>query len=522
MLCRDKIGSFFWISDTVYYICVEISGNMDGEKYERLVGEIAGEMDSDRVAKTLKERRWSVRLDMIQDILREALSRSSVSMYNGRVYYFGGRIYEPVEKGVFENLIYDLLKRCGVKYGDFSRIEGVIRICRRAVSIKELRPDPAIMVFSNFVYDMNEGRARRFDRKYVQTTCVDYPYNANEHVFLWQQFLDEVLPNKTWQRVLQEFIGSIFIDRRKAKLETMMILRGNGSNGKSVVFETITGLLGRENVSNFGIGALVSGTERKRNIAFINGKRLNYCSEIQALEIGKDSDALKALISGEPTEARALYGENFTAYDIPLLMANANKMPYLRDWSHGMRRRICILPFEVEIPKHRQRRSLAEELRHEYPAIFNWVIEGRQRFIANGYKLTDSSTLTEVMDEYVAESNSVLNFMHSKKYMRAYEEIADAEPKWYLSSVLYGRYVQWCGKQGIEEPESRLNFGRILGEAGYRKKRSPKGNMYGIYGAPVLKQYEYARMKRKRQEKAAAEKEKKKKPKIKENEKEIG
>ena len=83
----------------------------------------------------------------------------------------------------------------------------------------------------------------------------------------------------------------------------MLVLRGSGSNGKSVVFETIMGILGRENVSNFGIGALITGNERKKNIAFINGKRLNYCSEIQALEFGKDSDTLKSLISGEPTEA---------------------------------------------------------------------------------------------------------------------------------------------------------------------------------------------------------------------------
>ena len=59
--------------------------------------------------------------------------------------------------------------------------------------------------------------------------------------------------------------------------------------------------------------------KEKKNIAFINGKRLNYCSEIQALEFGKDSDTLKSLISGEPTEARPIYGDNFTAYNIPFV-----------------------------------------------------------------------------------------------------------------------------------------------------------------------------------------------------------
>ncbi|MEB3372615.1 hypothetical protein SFC43_01335 [Bacteroides sp. CR5/BHMF/2] len=122
-----------------------------------------------------------------------------------------------------------------------------------------------------------------------------YDYNPEEHIFLWKQFIDEVLPDEGWQHVFQEFLGSIFIDRRTAKIETMLVLRGSGSNGKSVVFETIMGILGRDNVSNFGIGALITGTERKKNIAYINGKRLNYCSEIQALEIGRIVTFLKAL-----------------------------------------------------------------------------------------------------------------------------------------------------------------------------------------------------------------------------------
>lgn len=226
-----------------------------------------------------------------------------------------------------------------------------------------------------------------------------------------------MLPDEGWQHVFQEFLGSIFIDRRTAKIETMLVLRGSGSNGKSVVFETIMGILGRDNVSNFGIGALITGTERKKNIAYINGKRLNYCSEIQALEIGRDSDVLKSLISGEPTEARPMYGDNFTAYDIPLLMANANQMPYLKDWSYGMKRRICILPFEIEIPIARQRKSLARDLEREYSAIFNWILEGRDRFISNGYKLSENKKLDKVMDEYQAESSTVMKFMYQMNYL---------------------------------------------------------------------------------------------------------
>lgn len=455
---------------------------MERQKYKKLLSEVFSFMRGEGLDNALAETKSAARVDAVQDLLRDAVIKSSISKFNGNPYFFGGRIYEEMSWDDFGNLIYDLMKKCNLPNGDYSRVEGVIKVCKRVVSGKLLSINNAIVVFNNCVFDMDNKVAHSFNKKWVQTTSVPYDYNPKEHIYMWRDFLDQVLPDKKMQKVLQEFLGSIFIDRAKAKLETMLVLRGSGSNGKSVVFETVLGLLGRDNVSNFGISALISGSERKKNIAFINGKRLNYCSEIQALEFGKDSDALKNLISGEPTEARPIYGDNFTAYNIPLLMANANQMPYLKDWSYGMRRRICIIPFEVEIQRAQQRKSLARDLEHEYPAIFNWILEGRDRFINNGYKLTDSKELDKVMDEYQSESSTVMRFMFQMNYMCRYEDILDAEPKWVSSQILYERYLKWCDDNKIEQPENVTRFGRILSDAGYRKRRIANGQLYGIYG----------------------------------------
>lgn len=463
---------------------------MEKGKYRKLLNEVFGLMKGEKLDAALQESKSAARVDAVQDLMRAAIIRSSICKFNGTPYYFSGRIYEEMAWDDFGNLIYDLMRKCKMPNGDYSRVEGVLKVCKRVVAGKALKPDNAIVVFNNCVFDMNARRAHSFNRRWVQTTCVPYDYKPEEHVFLWRMFLDEVLPDKNMQKVLQEFLGSIFVDRRVAKMETMLVLRGSGSNGKSVVFETIMGILGRENVSNFGIGALITGNERKKNIAFINGKRLNYCSEIQALEFGKDSDTLKSLISGEPTEARPIYGDNFTAYNIPLLMANANQMPYLKDWSYGMRRRICIIPFEVEIPKARQKKELSRDLEAEYPAIFNWILEGRDRFIANGYKLTDSKELENVMDEYQSESSTVMKFMYQMNYLCRYEEIADIEPKWMSSAILYRKYCKWCRDNNAKE-ENVTVFGRILSEAGYRKKRTPNGQVYGLYGTALTEKLYY-------------------------------
>lgn len=455
---------------------------MDREKYKKLLTEVYGLMKGKALEAALGEKRSATRVDAVQDLMREAIRKSSISMFNGKPHYFGGRIYEEMKWVIFENLIHDLMNKCNLPYGDHSRIEGIIRVCKRVVFTKPLMPNNAIVVFNNCVFDMDNKVVHPFSKKWVQVTSVPYDYNPLEHVYMWKDFLDQVLPNRTMQKVLQEFLGSIFIDRRKAKIETMVILKGPGSNGKSVVYETVLGVLGRDNVKSYGLGQLISGAERLHNIVQINGKRLNYCSEIQALEIGRDSDALKALISGEPVEARTLYQEGFTAYNIPLLMANANIMPYLKDWSHGMRRRICIIPFDVVIAPQQQRKRLAQDLRIEYPAIFNWILEGRDRFINNGYKLTDSKELDKVMDEYQSESSTVMQFMYQMQYKNCLSDVVDVEARWISSKILHQRYLKWCDDNKIERPENVTKFGIILSDAGYRKRRMAMGQCYAVYG----------------------------------------
>ncbi len=463
---------------------------MNKDKYRLLVGEVRSLMDDSALEVALSNKKSSVRIDGVLDLLREAVRRSSVCKFNGNPYFFGGRIYEEMSWDDFGNMVYDVMRECQLPDGDYGRVEGMIKVCRRVVGGKLLQPDNAIMVFENCVLDMRTRQTHKFGKEWVQTTQVGYKYDPEEHIFLWRQFLDEVLPDKLIQDVLQEFLGSIFVDRREAKNETMMVLRGSGSNGKSVVFETVMGILGKDNVSNFGIGSLITGSERKKNIAFINGKRLNYCSEIKAIEFGKDSDTLKALISGEPTEARPLYGDNFTAYNIPLLMANANSMPYLKDSSYGMRRRLCIIPFTIEIPKLRQNRGLAKDLEKEYPAIFNWVLAGRDRFVANGYKLSDSKELEELLDEYQSSSSSVAHFLYLTGIKCRYEDVAEIEPKWVTAQALYGRYSRWCRDRNTE-PENLTKFGLIMTELGFRKRRTPDGNLYGLFGKPVVEMFKY-------------------------------
>lgn len=464
---------------------------MDRTKYDMLLEEVwdiaYSEYQGKDMEVAVKIRSQYERLGTITEILRSAAEKSSLSRWNGALWCFTGQIYEMVSWRDVKNVVYDLMKRMKCPMSDFIRKDAITRDVIDALEKSPMEIRNEIVVFRNCVLDTDTMETHPHSKEYIQVSKLDYDYDPEARIFLWYQFLNEVLPDKTRQMILQMFLGAVFIDRSLAKIESMLILLGSGSNGKSVVFETVMGVLGRDNVSNFGLGALIGSSDRKMNIASMNGKRLNYCSEIQLKEFGQGSDSLKAVISGEPIEARRIYGGNFTARNIPLLMANANQLPYLKDMSHGMARRLCVLSFDVEIPKDKQNKALAHDLKDEYPAIFNWLMEGRQMFVDNGYRLPVNHDLEDAVEDYKAEYSTPLKFMLDNGWKRqADPNMTDITPRWMSLTSLYERYLRWCTANRVSDVMSKVAFSRTLRTAGWRHRSGAYGVEFGCYGKVTL------------------------------------
>lgn len=460
---------------------------------DRIAGSIYNLMKGAELEKGLEEKRPADRIGVFQELLIKAIKKSTLCCFNGRPFYFNGRIYVQLGKDswdAFNSLVLRVADKCMLPPGDKTRLEGVKKVCRGEVSLKTLEPDSSIIVLNNGVLDLESNTFHKFNKKFKQVTQMDFDYDPNAVPNVWTDyFLDAVL-DQSAQKVLQEFMGAIFIDRRKVKIEKMLILYGAGSNGKSVIQSTLIGLLGEDNVKTLAISDLISGSERKQNIASINGKRLNYCSEIQTREFGQNADALKALISGEPFEVRLVYINNFTARNIPLLMANANRIPYIKDFSHGLSRRLIILPFERVIEEKNQNKRLAKELQKEYSGILNWILAGRQRLIANGYQFSVPQRLQDLVEEYQAESSTVLQFMKAKDYNRSILDM-EHEIRWLKAQQLFFAYNKWCAENEIR-PETEKRFYMTLKEAGYSNKRTQTGNLYGVYQLntrPIKEEY---------------------------------
>lgn len=449
-------------------------------KPRTLIGDITRFIDADAIKEAIAMKEYSSRIGRIAYVLQEAILKSSISYYSGGTFFFNGQHYVFVTKEDFRDIIYAILKRLDVPEGDVVfRGRDILRFAEVGVRKKQLVYDPDKICFANGVLDIKTKEFSNFSERHHIFGAVKYNYDfklTEDDAYLWNLFLREVLPDCRQRRLLQEFLGLLFMNRKETNVEAMLFMIGKGSNGKSVIFNTITQLIGRDNVSNFDISALTSHKDRLLNVALMNGKRLNYCSDFGAKKI--DDEAFKSLTAGEPQPARRQYGNPFMAYDIPFIIANGNKMPPTKDLSHGFFRRVLILPFNVEIPIARQNRKLAFELESEYPAIFNWILKGRDRLLSNGFKFSENEISEDAIQEYREETSNIFQWIADKGFSYSGER-ADIR-KWVMAKFLYEDYLKWCRKFS-EIPLSLKVFGGSLQDIGYQKRRFPSGQAYVIY-----------------------------------------
>lgn len=450
-----------------------------------LVASITAHISRDRLAEAQAIVKGATRIDAIENIVKDAVKRAGIVSFNGVPHIWVKRfgIYVKFDYNALKVAIYDSMRKCGVPNGCYSGVDRLVRLCwaESASNRKEL--DTSVVAFSNGVFDTMDMSLHESSPAYLTNMRVDYEYNPNDVPVGWKNFLDRVLPDEEMQDLLQEFVAATYVNRKCAKIEHMLMLIGSGANGKSVVFEVLTAMLGKDNVTNFSISDLI-GQRRDQNVAVCNGKRLNYCSEIRTSEIAcKTSDAFKALVSGESQMVRPLYTDPFCAENIPLLMANANAMPKIDDASYAIQRRILVIPFEVFIPEHEQDRELAEKLKSELPGIFNWAMKGLERLRENRYKIQVPERVREIVSEYVKDNNAVMRWLDDVGIIPRWNNDDNPQCEWSCNTELYAMWERWR-LNNAEQPKTRNALYEALDLMGFRRKRRSAGCGYEYFRVP--------------------------------------
>ena len=415
---------------------------------------------------------------------------------NGQVWCYDGAVYVHLRDTIFQFAIEHYLKLMRVSVSDIHRdLRHFLWKAHQAMHMGcQLEPSYHIMAFRNGVvnFDINESgssvpKLLPFSPDHHVVYRNTYSYDPTADCPIWKAFLREVLPERESRLTLQMFLGLGLYNRGKMsdKVENCLMLFGIGSNGKSVIHETVKGVFGAPNISEMGLMSLIRGGDEKyRNMNKIDGKVFNYCPEVQARDISMYSDAFKSLCSGENQYARIIGKDIYTVKNVPWLIFNMNNMPKSTDSSYGFFRRFLYIVFDIVIPDEKQNKHLAKDLENEYPGILNWVRRGRQYLKERKYQfpISESSERRKILN--IGESNPTLAWIKMRG-IRCASFIEGETYTWIPGKELYNDMEAVSNANGFT-PDSQKRFALEMHKYGWAgkksKKRSGSGVFYRVYG----------------------------------------
>jgi putative DNA primase/helicase len=378
---------------------------------------------------------------------------------------------------VKEDVIYNFLDNAAVKMGIPRWIgsdETFVNHLRKQLGLKGFFTP---MVQSHSTYLNLQNGTLSIDKNGVEliphnpdhflTHQLDFCYDPKSTNELWLQFLDSVLPDKDTQKTLQQSLGYLFI--RDLKLEKAIFLYGTGSNGKSVVFEVLKGLVSSKMMTSYSLQQLTS--DHGYHLERINNKLINYGTDISLKKI--NTSTFKSLVSGEPQGVRQIREQSYTMTNYAKFIFNINKLEDAdTETTHGFFRRMIFIPFEQTIAKEDQDKELHHKILENKAGVLNWIIEGIQDVVSN-QSIYESPRCENFLDSFKRETNPVNLFIEEIKL-----KPTPTEDNIVISQQLvYDMYKVFCKRAG-EKPLSKLKLKGELKALEFEETRRNSGRVW--------------------------------------------
>jgi len=286
--------------------------------------------------------------------------------------------------------------------------------------------------FRNGVLNMDTLEFMSHSMDYGFTYVLDHDYNSEATCPMFDKFMEDVTVNREdLINLLLEYAGYC-VSNMKCIHDKAMILLGDGSNGKSTFMSVLKMLVGTNNYSALTMTDLSKETSRY----LIYNKLFNIAEETPKKSF-LDSSVFKNLVSGGDTVVKMLYKQPFTVKNRCKLFMAANEMPPASDVTHGMFRRMLIVPFDATFEGNAKDIFMEEKLEEELPGIFNRIIVAYKRLLKRG-RFTHSTSVEKEISEYRAQTDSI------RQWYRDRVNISDNEDDFaYLVDLFrdYGDYA---------------------------------------------------------------------------------
>lgn len=259
-------------------------------------------------------------------------------------------------------------------------------------------------------------------------------------------------------------------------LEAMIIAYGDGRNGKSTFWNTLSRVLGSYS-GNISADSLTMSCKRnvKPELAETKGKRLLIAAE---LEEGTrlNNSIVKQLCSTDAVFAEKKYKDPFSFIPSHTLVLYTNHLPKVGAKDTGIWRRLIVIPFKAKIEGSADIKNYTEYLcENAGPAIMKWMIDGARQVIELGFNVPFPQCVSDAISAYKADNDWLGHFL---------EECCEiGEGLETRSGELYNRYRTYSIETG-EYVRGTADFYAALEAEGFVRGRTGRGTV--IRGVRLL------------------------------------
>jgi len=333
--------------------------------------------------------------------------------------------------------------------------------------IKEFDTQEFLLNTPDATYDLRKGiNGRQEHRASDLITKITAVSPDNENEDLWLDALNGFFcSDRKLIDYVQQIVGLTAIG--KVYMEALIIAYGDGSNGKSTLWNAIASVLGSYS-GTISADALTIGCKRnvKPEMAELKGKRLVIAAE---LEEGTrlNTGMIKQLCSMDDITAEKKYKDSFHYTPTHTLVLYTNHLPRVGANDKGTWRRLIVIPFKAKIEGQSDVKNYADYLvKNAGGAILTWIIEGAEKVIQNHFKIAIPTCVEAAIDQYKQANDWLSIFI---------EEECEVDPTYkQKSGEFYQEYRAYCARTG-EFARSTADFYTGLESAGFKRKKSNTG-----------------------------------------------
>jgi putative DNA primase/helicase len=475
-------------ANSLVKIVLDANGNpIDKEsedfiKYEKLKKRI----------NSVKVRRQEYSVLVIKVFKRIVLDKGlGLKVFNKEISFYNGKCWQGITEERFTSFLSNVAEKMGLTELIYEHHTFGIDLIKQFTHknfvqfVTDSNQTPINFQNGTYKFYKGKGKLHPHDPNDNLHYVLPYDYLPEAICPIFMAYLIYCLPDEDKRKVLQEFLGYVFIPNEVCNIEKCLLLLGSGENGKSVLYRVIYAVLGKLNISSISISQLTDKQKGEYYIINLINVLLNFCSDTKGAF--EETGVFKQLVSGEKVTGRHPAGRPVEFFNNAKFIFNVNSLPTTLDNVHGFFRRFEIIEFGVTISEEQKDIHLAEKIIDtELSGVFNWIVIGLVRLLQNK-KLTHCKANNEALERFKRKSDNVLEFLIDE----GYEIVANIEHG-QIFNELYQSYASWIHENG-GHPLKKNNFkeridgSKLDGKKLFRNEKC-NGNKHKVN---ISKKYDY-------------------------------